>query len=247
MIKALIVEDEPNNSERLKFLLDTNCNDIKVIAISESVEEAKEAVKKDMPDLVFLDIELPDGTGFDFLKLYPETPFQIIFTTSFDKYALKAIKFSAADYLLKPIEKDELIQSVEKIKRLIKQNIKNPHLEIAHQKNPAENFTKIALPSLAGFDMVEINNIIRCEAEGSYTRFYIKNKNSCLVSRNLKEYEDLLAEYNFVRIHHAHLININHVINYHKGEGGYVIMSDHSQVEVSKRKKTDFLDKFPGL
>ena len=95
--------------------------------------------------------------------------------------------------------------------------------------------------------MVEINNIIRCEAEGSYTRFYIKNKNSCLVSRNLKEYEDLLTEYNFVRIHHAHLININHVINYHKGEGGYVIMSDHSQVEVSKRKKTDFLDKFPGL
>ena len=250
MIKALIIEDEPNNSERLAFLLRSVCEDIEVVAIAASIEEAAKAEKTNKPDLIFLDIELPDGTGFDFLRLYPEIPFHVIFTTSFDKYALKAFKFSAVDYLLKPLEKDELGVAVQKVRKLIQNNMSNPNSETIQKRLAAslmDDFTKIALPSLEGFNIIELKEIIRCEADGSYTKFYLTDRREPLVSRNLKEYEDILGEHGFIRVHHSHLINLNHVISYHKGEGGYVTMTDQSQVQVSKRKKPDFLEKFPSL
>lgn len=250
MIKAIIVEDEPNNSERLAFLLNSSNEDVQVVGVAASIKEAADLVKTNNPDLVFLDIELPDGTGFDFLRLYTDIPFHVIFTTSFDKYAVKAFRFSAADYLLKPLEKDELVNAIQKVRKLIQNNLNETNKETIH-KRPAssliEDFTKIALPSLEGFNIIELSNIIRCEAEGSYTKFYLAGKKELLVSRNLKEYEDILAEHNFIRVHHSHLINLNHVVSYVRGEGGYVVMTDQTQVQVSKRKKNDLLEKFPGL
>lgn len=243
-MRAIIVEDEVHNYERLERLLQKNCPTIEVIGIATTVDQAIDAIREGNPDIVFLDIELPDGTGFDVLDHFENESFSIVFTTAYDHYAIKAIKMGAADYLLKPIERDEMKHTVE---RLIQQK----DVSTAGQRkflrtalNRSE-LSQIALPTQEGYIIVEITQVIRCEADANYTWVFLTNGQKKLVSKTLKEYEELLKDNNFCRIHHSHLINMRHAVKYIRGDGGTVIMSDGSEIEVSKRKKERFLKMLP--
>ena len=244
MIKALIVEDEIQSRQLLNTLIGKNCPDIEVVAKAANVKEAIEAIQKHQPHLVFLDITMPDGTGFDLLEKTSPVKFDIIFTTATDKYAVKAIKYSALDYLLKPIDEEELKQSVEKLiqKKQQLNTVENLSQLLQNLKQSSDNYQKITLPTGSTYEIVFIKDIIRCEAEGSYTQFFFPNGKKLLVTAGLKHYEDLLPSKDFMRIHNHHLININHVLRYLKADGGYAVMSDETKIEISRRKKDEFLE-----
>jgi two-component system, LytTR family, response regulator len=235
-ITAVIVEDEKNSRELLKSIILKECPEINLLGEAENIKEGVELVKTMKPQLLFLDISMPDGTGFDLLSQLGSQKMDIIFTTATDKFALKAIKYSAVDYLLKPLDTEELKAAVKKIieKKDATPNIENLNFLISHLKQQDELFQKITLPT---------GNIVRCEAEGSYTYFYINSGKKFMVSASLKHYEDLLPESDFIRVHHHHLINMNHVTRFLKQDGGYAIMSDGAQIEVSRRKKDNFLER----
>ncbi|MBC7865291.1 MAG: response regulator transcription factor [Bacteroidia bacterium] len=245
MIRAIIVEDEARSRELLNTLVTQNCPGVSIIATAENVEQGADAIKKYNPDLVFLDITMPDGSGFDMLEKVQGQKVEIIFTTATDKFALKAIKYSAIDYLLKPIDVEELKAAVEKIKE--KKNSLSTVENLAHLlqnlKKADDNFNKITLPTGNAYEIIAVKDIIRCEAEGSYTNFFLVGGKKIMVSASLKHYEDLLPENEFIRVHHHHLINLSHVVRFLKVDGGYAIMSDGTQVEISRRKKDTFLQR----
>ena len=243
MIRAILVEDETKSRQLLNSLLDKYCKDIEVVATAANVEKAIEEIQKHHPDLVFLDITMPDGTGFDLLEKLAPLTFDIIFTTATDKHAIKAIKYSALDYLLKPIDIDELKEAVNKLvqKKNNLNTVENLTQLLNNLKETGESYQKITLPTGTAYEMVYIKDIIRCEAEGSYTMFFMTNSKRFLVTYGLKHYEELLPEKNFIRIHRHHLININHVTRYLKTEG-FAIMRDEVKIEVARRKKDDFLE-----
>ncbi|MGX1931283.1 LytR/AlgR family response regulator transcription factor [Flagellimonas sp. 2504JD4-2] len=243
-LKVVIVEDEKHSREILKSLLEEFCQDVKVIAAASTVEEAVKVLSVFSPDVVFLDIELQSGVGFDILEQIKEPSFEIIFTTAFEKYAVKAIKFSSLDYLLKPIALDELQKAVEKARVKIDTNVYRQQLDtlmqsLSRQSNKQE---KICLATTAGMEFIAIDDIVLCKADGSYTSFVLKNKNSLLVSKHLKEYENLLADQLFMRVHNSYLINLREVKKYIKSDGGYIIMSNDMHVSLSPRKKDDLID-----
>ena len=248
MIKAVIVDDEPYSCESLVTLLERYCPAVKVADICYSGEDALKAIKEQQPQIVFLDIEMPKMNGFEMLEKLPEINFEIIFTTSYDQYAIKAIRFSALDYLLKPVDREELQRSVQKA---IQQQ-HNPlpqQLEILLQKisNPSSPIQKIALPTMEGLQMIAVDSIISCASDGNYTIFLLKNKQKIIASRTLKDIEEMLGDYSFLRVHHSYMVNLNEVNKYIKGEGGYLIMSDDSSVDVSRRRKEMLLKKLqPG-
>lgn len=245
MINAILVEDEKKSREVLQSLLATYCPDVHLLASGESVEQGVELIRKSNPDLVFLDIQMADGSGFDLLEKVGMASFDVIFTTASDQHAIKAIKYSAIDYLLKPIDGEELQKAVEKYKKKKENNTNLDNLKFLLQnfKKPQDTYTKITLPTGNAYEIVNVKDIIRCEAEGSYTSFRLENKRKLLVSASLKHYEDLLPEEDFIRVHHHHLINIHHVVRYLKTDGGYAVMSDGSQIEISRRKKDAFLQR----
>jgi two-component system, LytTR family, response regulator len=244
-ISAVIIEDEKNSRELLKSIVTAECPEVELLGEAENIKSGLELVKVMKPQLLFLDISMPDGTGFDLLSQLGGQKLDIIFTTATDKFAVKAIKYSAVDYLLKPIDIDELKTAVKKIteKKNTVPNIENLNFLINHLKQQDELFQKITLPTGNAFEVVAVKDIVRCEAEGSYTYFYINNGKKFMVSASLKHYEDLLPDNDFVRVHHHHLINMNHVTRFLKQDGGYAIMSDGAQIEVSRRKKDMFLEK----
>jgi two-component system LytT family response regulator len=188
---------------------------------------------------------MPDGTGFDLLEKISPIKAGVIFTTATDKYAIKAIKYSALDYLLKPIDGEELKAAVDKLaeKKTGANTMENLTQLLQNLKQGNDSYQKITLPTSTSYEIVFIKDIIRCEADGSYTTFHLTNKRKLMASASLKHYEDLLPANEFMRIHHHHLININHVVRYLKVDGGYAVMSDGSQIEISRRKKDDFLEK----
>lgn len=234
-LKATIVDDEPSCSSRLQNLIEKNIPDIQIISVCHSVEDGLKSIAENKPHILFLDIELPDGTGFDLVTKLEEPEPEIIFTTAYDKYALRAIKLSAVDYLLKPVSADELLQAVNKARIRLSKNIGQP---VALLKQTLfQELNKIALPTGDGYRIVSINDIIRCEADSNYTRVILISAESILVSKTLREFDEMLSPLLFCRIHHTHLINLRQAVKYIKGEGGYVIMSDKSSIEVSKRKK----------
>lgn len=242
MLQTLIVDDEKRGRELLKMILTTNCPDIKLIGEASNIKEAHQLILQHEPDLVLLDIEMPGGTGFDLLSKFDEVNFDVIFITAFDKYAIKAIKFSAMDYILKPVDEEELIKAIKRAeenynrknnKERVGNLISNTQKSVPHQK--------IGLTSGEGLEFIEIINILRCEADGKYTSVFLTDGKKLLVSKNLKEFEELLTEYNFFRIHHSHLVNLDFIKKYQSGRGGYVVMSDGSTITVSQRKKDDFL------
>jgi two-component system LytT family response regulator len=246
MIRAIIVDDEVHCVEMLAWQLEKYCPQVQVIATCPSGMEGIAAIREKKPDLVFLDIEMPRMNGFEMLQALPKIDFDIIFTTAYDQFAIRAIKFSALDYLLKPIDKDELRASLDKIKenpnQLISTQQLNMLLSNLHQVH--NGLQKIALPTLEGYEMVMSEHIVRCESDSNYTLIYLKNNSKTIVSKTLKEVEELLEGHHFFRVHHSHLINLNEIKKYVKGDGGYLVMSDNSTVSVSRSKKDALLKLF---
>jgi two-component system LytT family response regulator len=238
MIKAIIVDDEPYCCESLATLLQRYCPQVSVIDVCYNGATALKAINEEKPELLFLDIEMPQMNGFELLEKLKEISFQLIFTTSYDQYAIKAIRFSALDYLLKPVDREELQRAVQKAVSHI--SVPNrAQIEILLQKlsQPALAVSKIAIPTMEGLQMVPINSIISCGADSNYTVFNVKNRQKIIVSRTLKEIEEMLEEFPFVRVHHSFLINLNEVEKYVRGDGGYLIMSDGSSIDVSRSRK----------
>lgn len=245
MIKALIIEDEQKSREMLAMLVEKNCPQLEIVGLAKNVKEGIELINSTKPDLVFLDISMPDGTGFDLLEAVQGKKFELIFTTATDKHALKAIKYSACDYLLKPIDIDELKLAVEKVlqKKNSSPSMDNLQFLIQQLKKADDNYQKITLPTGNAYEIINIKDIIRCEADASYTHFHLVGGKKIMVSASLKHYEDLLPENEFIRVHHQHLINMNHVTRYLKQDGGYAVMSDGTQIEISRRKKDAFMER----
>ena len=244
MLKAVIVDDEPFCCTSLVTLLERYCPEVKVAGICHSAEDGLIAIPEKNPQIVFLDIEMPGMNGFEMLEKLSIINFEIIFTTSYDQYAIKAIRFSALDYLLKPVDREELQKAVHKV--IQRSHYPNPQqLEILLEKfhQPVSPSQKIALPSMEGLQMIDVNSIICCASDSNYTTFILKNKQKIIVSRTLKEIEEMLEEYSFLRVHNSYLINLNEIDKYVKGEGGYLVMSDGSTIDVSRSKKETLLNK----
>jgi two-component system LytT family response regulator len=239
-MKILIVDDEAHCTDHLLSLINKKTLNKSEIDVCNNSKEALKLMINKSYDLVFLDIEMPFLNGFDLLETIPEINFHVIFTTAFDKYALKAIKFSALDYLLKPIEEEEFYIALDKF---LKQESKVDKKQFSSLIDNVRNkkFNKIAIPSMDGIEFVEVNDIIRCKSDSNYTRLFLVNKREIISSKTLKEYELLLKEYGFSRVHNSDMINLAHIKKYIKGDGGQVIMNDGSEVEVSRRRKEEFL------
>ena|SRR5436190_12255695 len=245
MIKTLIIEDEQKSRDMLAALIQKNCPDLSVTGLAKNVAEGVDMIKQTNPELVFLDISMPDGSGFDLLEQVPGQKFELIFATASDQHAIRAIKYSACDYLLKPIDADELKAAVDKVvkKRKSMPNMENLQFLIQHLKRADDNFQKITLPTGNAYEIVNVKDIVRCEADGSYTNFHLADKRKLMISAGLKHYEELLPENDFIRVHHHHLINMNHVVRFLKEDGGYAVMSDGSKIEISRRKKEAFMER----
>ncbi len=243
MIKTVIIEDEKKSSDALLHLLQKNCPDISVAGVAASVKEGIETAKNLRPELIFLDVMMPDGSGFDVLEKLSDLKFDLIFTTASEKFAVKAIKYSALDYLLKPIDAEELKLAVKKVadRKSNTSSEKNLASLLENIKKSDEQYSKITLPTGNAYEVVQVKDIIRCEANDNYTNIYMVGGKKFLVSGTLKHYEELLPEKDFVRVHHSHLINMIHMLRFLKEDGGYAVMSDGSKVEISRRKKEDFL------
>jgi two-component system LytT family response regulator len=246
MIKAIIVDDELGARESLSKMIEKNCKQLEIVAKADSAQAAFEAITTKQPHLVFLDIEMPNGNAFDLLEKFKEINFNIIFTTAYDHYAIKAIKFSAVDYILKPIDPEELVEAVKRFEK--KQQGEPSVLDkqfktLLSNVRPENKLKKVGIPDGDGLIFINLSDIIRCESDGNYTFFILTSGKKIIASRTLGEYEQMFTEDNFFRVHRSHLINLQHVKKYIKGEGGYVIMSDDSQVEVSRRNKNEFLEK----
>jgi two-component system LytT family response regulator len=245
IFRALIIDDVDNSRITLAHDLKQYCPQVHVIGEAEGVKSGIAAIQEKRPDVVFLDIQMGDGTGFDLLNQLKEITFQVIFTTALDSYGIKAIKFSALDYLLKPIDTDELIRAVAKLE----QNLKAKHVSESigillenMREGKGTSSKRIALHSLEKVHLISIDDIIRCESQGAYTIFHLKNKEQILATKNLKEFENILDEHSFIRVHHSHLINFVYLKEYVKKDGGYAIMIDKSEVPVSFRKRNNLLD-----
>jgi len=244
MITATIVDDEPDCCESMVMLLERYCPEVKVLDICYSAETALHSIKAHEPKILFLDIEMPFMNGFELLEKLGQINFELIFTTSYDQYAIKAIRFSALDYLLKPIDREELQKAVQKAAQR-KQHPLPQQLDMLLQKlkNPCIPITKIAIPTMEGFQLLAAELIISCESDSNYTCLFLKDKRKIIASRNLKEMEEILEDYPFIRVHNSYMVNINEVEKYIKGEGGYLIMSDGSSVNVSRSRKELLLKK----
>lgn len=243
MLKTIIIDDEIKSRETLAYLLDKNCKDIEVIGQGFNVESAVLLINRYKPDLIFLDINLPDGTGFDILKKINSFNLKIIFITAYNEYAVKAFKFSAIDYLLKPIVTIELIEAVDKVikyKELEDTNIKYDNF--LNNINSPKTHHKIVLKTAEGMHVVSVNDIIRCESDRNYTTIFLTNKKTIVVSRTLSKYEELFKNHKFYRVHKSHLINLNHIISYEKKDYGSIIMSDYSKIPISSRKKNEIIE-----
>lgn len=248
MIKTIIIDDENHNLENLQRLIKNNCPTIQVIATASSVEEGLKVVLKYEPDLVFLDIEMPNKNGFDMLESITNINFQVIFVTAYNQYALRAIKSCALDYLMKPVAIPELKTAVSRVARIVSNKRENQKLKVlVDNLRHINQAQKIALPTAEELHFVLISDIVRCKSENNYTKFYLINGSSILVSRTLKEWDDLLSSQEFIRTHQSHLVNSNHVKSYVKKDGGYILMNDGSLVSVSRHKKEQTLNRLASI
>lgn len=249
MLNVVIIEDEIRSRETLKSLLTEFCDDVNVLGMAGAVGDAVDLIKKVKPELIFLDIELQTGTGFDVLNQIEDRNFDVIFTTAFEQYAIKAIKFSSLDYLLKPIDIDELQEALDKAKERKDTTSTSQQLNLLlkNVENKPNQRKKICLSTSDGLEFIDIENICYCEANGSYTNFTIKPDKKLMVSKNLKEYENLLSDHSFMRVHNSYLINLNEVKKFVKSEGGYILMNDDKQVAISQSKREEFLERMIAL
>lgn len=243
MIRAVIIDDEINNQELISNLLKTYADNVQVVGMANSVDTAYKTINEQHPDLIFLDIQMPDGTGFDLLKKFDKINFKIIFVTAHQEYAIEAFKYSALDYILKPLSPSNLLAAVKKMEDAISSEELNLKLKtlLNNITEPAKNKKKIVLKTMERIYSVDLDDIIRFESDGGYTKVYLADGKRIMVSKTMKEFDDLLMDTGFLRVHHSHLINMNHLFCFEKAEG-HVVMKDDSIVPVSNRKKDHLME-----
>lgn len=248
-MKAILVDDEPDGIRTLQKMLESHCPNVKVAATCSNATTARQQLEETKPDVVFLDIQMPGKNGLELLTEIPDKEFEVIFVTAHNEYMLQALQYSAADYLLKPVDEDRLIEAVQRVEKRLQGGKKEWTETLMHNLsktgNPSE--MRLCLPTLKGFIVVKLDDIIYCEAERSYTIFHLDGKRTVTVSKSLIEYDNLLQDTQFLRIHKSFLVNLHHVKEYQRGEGGTVIMSDNAEIEVSRRKKEFFLGRMKEL
>jgi two-component system LytT family response regulator len=240
MIKALIIDDENRTRELIAKMITSFGFDIEAIPAGENVQSGIKAIEEIQPDIVFLDIQMPDGTGFEVLKSVKNKNFEVIFITAHEEFAIKAIKFSALDYLLKPIDPSELKAAVEKAIKAIDEKKEETQFDALQYNIQPNQKRRLVLKTQESVYVVELDEIIRCEADRNYTSFFLTGGKKILVSKTLKEYETLLTGHNFLRVQQSHLINLDYVDRYDKGNGGCVVMKDGSEVPLSPAKRDIF-------
>lgn len=245
-IRTLLIDDEPNNTTSLQFLLEKYCPGIEVVGTAGDMQEGVERIRQTSPDLVFLDIEMPYGNGFDLLNKVSPVEFAVVFITAFDAYAIQAIKYAALDYLLKPVHIAELKTAVEKVTRYFEEKKQASQISalLYNLGTPQPGAKKIGLPTQDGLVFESLENITHLVASSNYTIISTVDKSKYTIAKTLREFEDMLPGTIFCRIHHSYLINLNYVKKYLKGRGGFVEMEDGSTFEVSARKRDEFLAKF---
>lgn len=236
-MKVILIDDEVANLKNLQSLLGTHCSQVKVVGLAQSIKQGVELINLHQPDLVFLDIQMGAQTGFDLLGQLSEQLFEVIFVTAYDWYGVQAIKFAALDYLLKPVNIEELVSAVDKASHKVKFKLQNEQLSfLLHQlKQPATTLShKIALSQQNEIRYVEISDIERCEATNNYTYFFLANGDKLLISNSLKEYADMLKPYGFLRTHQTHLVNPSFVKSWLKEDGGALLMKNGSKIPISR-------------
>jgi len=242
-MNCIIIDDEKHCIRTLTSLLETNFPEVKVLVTCLDSTKAYDLILQHRPDFIFLDIEMPLLNGFDLLSKFDQLFFDVIFTTAYDTYAIRAIKYSALDYLLKPIDKEDLAVAIEKIRK--KQgSISKAQLQMATAVHSRQLPDTIALPTTEGLTFASVNDIVFCTADGSYTRVCMLDKSDVLLSKTLGDVEEMLSEYHFFRIHHSTLVNLKQVKKYIRGEGGEVVMSNGKSLLVARTRKVDFLNVF---
>jgi two-component system LytT family response regulator len=238
-MKAVLIDDEISNLENLQTLLEKHCEQVTIMATAQNVGDAVDAIEKYSPHLVFLDIQMGEQTGFDVLKLLPTRNFEVIFVTAHDQYGIQAVKFAALDYLLKPVDIEELINAVNKAEYKLATQIQTSQLDFLLQqlKKPETNVSKIALQMQGEIRYVTLSEIIRCEADNTYTHFFLSSNEKILVSKSLKEYADLLRPNGFLRTHQSHLVNPKYVKSWLKEDGGVLLLTSGEKIPISKPNK----------
>jgi two-component system LytT family response regulator len=244
MLRSIIIDDEPQNALTLRNDIQTHCPSVDLVAVCHSAKEGIMAIKKEKPDLVFLDIEMPWMNGFEMLEMLDEINFSIIFTTAHDQFAAKAFRLSAVDYLLKPIDAHDLSEAVHKVEIKMGEGSSYNHITnlLRNISQPAAD-QKIALPQREGYEFVKVSAILYCQAEGAYTKVFLDNKKTMLISRTLGDIEELLPSDLFQRIHHSSLVNISYISQYLRTDGGYVVLGNGEKLAVSKSKKDSLMER----
>lgn len=244
MIRAIIVDDEQYSIDRLTFLIGKYCSrDINVVGACQSVEEGLKVITDKKPDLVFLDVQMGSHTGFDLLRKLEHIDFEIIFITAHEKYAVQAFRFSAFDYLLKPVDENDFNQTIVKLKRKFSRSEQARKIDtLFHNLQHISNASRrLSIPLHDGLIFPEVKDIVRCESIGNYTLIFLNDGKKFTASRPLKKYEEMLEDCNFFRVHQSHLINLAYVKSYQRGKGGMVTLTDETEIEVSVRRKDEFL------
>lgn len=244
MLRSIVIDDEPQNASTLKNDISTHCPFVDIVAVCYSAKEGIMAIKKEKPDLVFLDIEMPWMNGFEMLQVLDDINFSIIFTTAHDQFAARAFRLSAVDYLLKPIDADDLKVAVKKAEEKIQLRHGQANIEnlLKNIKQPT-SLQRIALAFKDGYEFVEVGDIIYCQAQGAYTKVFLQNKKTILVSKSLGDIEELLPQSLFQRVHHSTVVNIDYVTHFVRSDGGYVKMKTGEELAVSKSKKDSVIDR----
>lgn len=245
MIKSVIIDDEKTSRETLKSLLDLYCSNIEVVKMAEGCNSGIQAIEKYQPQLLFLDIQMPDGSGFKLLEHFNNPGFEVIFTTAYDQYAIQAIKSSALDYLLKPIAPEDLVEAVSRFK---KQDEKGKKIKtLLNNIKSASNRQCIVVNSSKGMHILKVHDIVRCQADDYYTLYYLANNTLLMISKTLKETEELLKDFDFMRVHKSHLVNKNYIKSFLRADGGLIEMVDGSKLPVSRRKKDRVMEYIENL
>lgn len=246
-MKVIIIEDEFRTRNAVAKIIERNCRDIVLEGWADNIADGRSLIINKKPDLVLMDIQLTDGTGFDILKSIYPINFKIIFLTAYENYAIEAIKFSAFDYLLKPFSEDELVASLHKFKTEKETDSNNQSLEVLLNNLHENSHKKIVLKTIKSIYVVPVNNIVRLEADSSYTHFILYNGSKITVSDNLKKFELDLKNHHFIRVHHTHIINIEYIVKFTKIHGGYIELMDGTTIPVSKRRKEELMKAFSNL
>lgn len=246
MIRSLIIDDESGARESIRNSVQLFCPMVEICGEADSVASGKSLINNQNPDLIFLDIQMTDGTGFDLLKDFPEPAFDIIFVTAYDQFALKAFRFSALDYLLKPIHPDDLIEAVSKVRKRLSNERISQQLKLLSENLESKSIDRILLKTAESHHLVDIKTIIYCESDKNYTTFYLENNKEIIISKTLKEYDEMLNDQGFFRVHQSYLINFSQIDHYSKKSGGFAVMKNGHEVPVSSRKKEEFLKMLEG-